>query len=139
MKISPIIACYTPENVVNGYVRPFITSNAWVAGIEDENPQLTLKWKEKQLVTKLILFFDTDYDHAMENVQMGHPERIIPFCVQQYQIVNEDGTILYETTDNYQTVNQIKLKEPVYTSKLTLQFKRSGTDIPVSLFEIVVQ
>ena len=38
--------------------------------------------------------FDTDFDHPMESVLMGHPERDMPFCIKRYRIT-ADGRALY--------------------------------------------
>jgi len=34
------------------------------------------------MINRIILNFDTDFDHPMESVQMGHPENRVPFCVK---------------------------------------------------------
>lgn len=45
--------------------------------------------------------FDPDYDHPMESVLMGHPERQMPFCVERYRVLDEAGTVLAACTNNH--------------------------------------
>ena len=96
MNITPALKCFTKENLINGFTRPYIKPNAWIASIEDEKPSVTLKWDEKQSIKSLTLYFDTDFDHPMESTQMGHPENVITFCIRNYKIKNENGEILID-------------------------------------------
>lgn len=136
MKINPPIEAFQAGNVVNGYIRPTTTPNAWVASLQDKEPVIELSWDAPQFISNIILYFDTDYDHAMESVQMGHPEDVMPFCVQQYQIVDKEGNVLYERTDNHQTINKIKLN--ITTDFLAIRLVHSNPDVPASLFQVVV-
>lgn len=139
LSITPALSAYSPANVVNGYIRPYLGTNAWAADETDGAPRLTFTWKEKQTIHRILLFFDTDYDHAMESVQMGHPERVMPFCVRGYQIRDDEGNLLYQTTDNYQTLNRIEFERPVLAGKIIIYFEPIASSIPVALFEIVIQ
>ncbi|MEL6805919.1 MAG: FAD-dependent oxidoreductase, partial [Bacteroidota bacterium] len=87
-KVSPAITMFGPENVNNGLTRPFVKPNAFVADPSLEKAKIDLFWEENQQVSELVLFFDTDFDHALESSLMGHPESEIPFCVKNYEILN---------------------------------------------------
>ncbi len=137
MEIAPALDVFDCPDVLNGYVRPFIRPNAWVAELDDRNPELTLEWKTPKTLHGLVLYFDTDYDHSMECVQMGHPENVIPFCVNRYSVTDGEGRLLYETSENYSTINRISFSVPVTTSVLRLKFEKAHENIPVSLFQIV--
>lgn len=39
---------------------------------------------------------DTDYDHSLESVQMGHPENVMPFCLRRYKLSDDKGTVFFE-------------------------------------------
>lgn len=138
MEISPAIDMFGPGNLLNGYVRPFIRPNAWVAAFDDMEPELVMEWNEPKTMHELMLYFDTDYDHSMECVQMGHPENVIPFCVNRYKVIDGNGILLYETSDNYQTINRISFAEPVTVRSLIFKFEKGHENIPVSLFQVVV-
>ncbi len=108
LKIEEGLKCFGPENIRNGVQRPTSQPNAWVADFADAAPALTLSWTEPQSISRVELFFDTDYDNPSENVLMVHPEDVSPFCVQT---VPADwmmrGKVLYEKSDNHQTRNVI--------------------------------
>ena len=69
---------------------------------------------------------------------MGHPESVMPFCAKSYKISDQNGTVLYETAANHQTINTIVLPESIKTNKLTIDFESLDSNIPVSLFEIFI-
>ncbi|MCI1648027.1 MAG: FAD-dependent oxidoreductase [Bacteroides sp.] len=139
MNITPAITDFNGVNVINGFTRPTVKPNAWVAALNDWKPELTFMWDEPQTVNQVILYFDTDFDHPMESVQMGHPENRMPFCIKNFKLLNENREILYETKDNYQTIRKISFVEPVKLHNLILQLEKSVDDIPCSLFQIVIR
>jgi hypothetical protein len=136
MNIQPAIEAFEPDNSINGFTRPTATANAWVAAKEDTRPELTLTWEKPQLIRCIHLYFDTDFDHALESVQMGHPENRIPFCIASYCIMNDKGDILYENRDNHQTINRIEFKSPVYTTALHIRTEHPSPDIPATIFQV---
>lgn len=136
-RIQPKLNVYSPKNINNGYLRPNWQANSWVADLSDESPVLTLSWPEKQTIKRIKLFFDTDYDHSMESVLMGHPERVIPYCVREYSIKDDNGTVLAHKINNYQTINEIILESPVQTTSLKFLFKKPMDHVPVAVFEIL--
>lgn len=134
--IDPPLDVFVPENVTNGVARPTNTSNAWSADIADTAPSLTLQWPQPQTISKIVLSFDTDYDHPMESVLMGHPEDAMPFCVKHYQILTDDGTIIAEYTDNHQSHNTITLDSPVTTRALHVKVLAVWGNVPAVLFAV---
>lgn len=134
--IEPAIADFGVDNLKNGYVRPWLHSNAWVADLDDITPSLQIEWKQSQSIKKITLFFDTDYDHAMESVQMGHHDSVMPFVVRDYAIYDADDALVCEVKGNYQTINEINMPEPLFTDKLTMKFKQNTSTSPVAVFQI---
>lgn len=139
MKIDPVIDVFGIENILEGNTRPTVSPKAWVASPDDDNPTITIGWKDKYNISKISLYFDTDFDHPMESVQMGHPENIVPFCVRSYQIYDDSEQLIYECTDNYETINHITLLQPVSTSKLTVRMKHPSVSIAASLFYLNIE
>ncbi len=135
--VSPPIELFDKEYINNGCVRPYLKSNAWAAGLTDLNPELRLSWGRPQMINKIRLFFDTDYDHPMESVQYGHPEDIIPFCVQDYSIYDKNENLLYEKTGNYQTINDVEFEPAIKCTELKIKPKHPSKDIPATMFEIL--
>jgi hypothetical protein len=138
VEINPPIDCFTVENIFNGWNRPVRQPNAWVAAPEDKDPSLTLTWKQPQTISRIDLFFDGDYDHPMETVLWGHPEREVPFCVKQYRVLDEAGNVLAEVKDNHQAQNIIRLEQPVTTSRLRIEGLTTDSEIPPAIFAIQI-
>ncbi|WP_276371401.1 FAD-dependent oxidoreductase [Chryseolinea sp. H1M3-3] len=136
VKINPPLDCFSPGNVINGVDRPVLAPNAWVADLHDDKPQLRLNWETKKTIRKIVLSFDTDFDHPMETVLMGHPESIMPFCVRSYRIIGDGNKILFEKNNNYQTRNIIEFDDPVITKQLIIQVDHPAEDIPASVFGV---
>ena len=88
MRINPPLELFNASNLVNGYGRPSNQPNAWVADFAHEQPVIRLTWDEQKTISQIELVFDTDYDHPMESVLMGHPERVMPFCVRNLAVLD---------------------------------------------------
>ncbi len=134
LEFSEPVELYSTELFRNAYKRPYITTNAWASAPDDRTPSLQLHWKHPERISRMILFFDTDFDHAMETVQMGHPESVMPQCVRNYRIFDGSGRMIYEKTGNYQAVNDIRLENPVATDTISIEF-----DSPATMFHIIVR
>ncbi len=89
LRLHTALSCFGAENVRNGLARPVNQPNAWVADLQDASPSLTLEWGSVQTIRTVVLKFDTDFDHPMESVLMGHPEHVMPFCIRDYTLYNE--------------------------------------------------
>lgn len=136
--ISPVLEIYNKDNLCNGFVRPYLGTNAWAANLNDEHPKITMKWVTVQSIKSIKLFFDTDYDHAMESSLYGHPESVMPFCVKHFKIKDQQGNVIFEEVDNHQTIVSILLPETINTNMLSIEFDSYKKNIPVSLFEIFI-
>lgn len=132
---SPL-AAFGPRHVTNGVARPTCQPNAWVAAFEDPSPTLTLRWAEPQTIARIELMFDPDYDHPMESVLMGHPERRMPFCVERYRVLDEGGAVVASCTENHQARNGIVLAAPITTRSLRIELTAPSTQVPAALFEV---
>jgi len=136
VSFDPPLAGFEPANVLAGPDRPTTQSNAWVAGLSDSRPVLTLSWDAPQMIRRVELSFDTDFDHAMESVQWGHADRAMPFCVKHYRLLDGEGRPLAEVADNHQTRNVIKLAEAAVTDRLTLEILESHGPVPAAVFRV---
>jgi hypothetical protein len=136
IKVANGLDTFRAANIRNGVDRPVSSPNAWVADWEDTAPQLQLEWDQPQQIGKIELFFDSDYDHPMESVLMSHPETVMPFCVRNYQVMDDKGKVIYSKKDNYQSRNTIVFDQPVNTTKLTLVVERPSGDVPAAVFAV---
>ena len=137
MTITPGLNCYTKQNIINGFTRPYLHPNAWIADFNDANPTLELTWDKPKSINSISLHFDTDFDHPMESSQMVHPEDIMPFCVQNYRIYN-NIELIYSNQANHQTINHIQFPNPVETSALRIEMEHPSELVPSALFEIFI-
>ncbi len=136
LKIMGGMNVFGVENLRNGIERPTTAPNAWVASLDDASPQLEINWDEPQTVKRIELLFDTDYDHPMETVLMTHPENVMPFCIQDYEILNEKEEVIHSTVGNHQTRNEIIFSRPLITEKLTIKLKHPSAHVPAALFAL---
>jgi len=136
VRIDPPIDVFRPEQVVNGLARPTCGPNAWVADPSDPAPALTLQWQRPQRIERIELTFDTDFDHPMESVFLGHPEAVMPFCVKRYRIRDAAGRLIAACDDNHQTRNRHVLRPAVETDRLTIELLETHGKTPASLFEV---
>ncbi|HEX7652005.1 MAG TPA: FAD-dependent oxidoreductase [Verrucomicrobiae bacterium] len=151
VRVDPPLDVFRVGNLINGIDRPTRQPNAWVAGFDQQQPALRLTWTTSQRIARLELCFDTDFDHPMESVLMGHPENVMPFCVRRVILVQpsqglagqSDGLagepsaqVLWELAENHQTRLCLRLPEPLVTDQLELRFEAPGDTIPVALFAI---
>jgi len=138
MDIQPALTGFSAENIINGYVRPYITSNAWVADLKDQNPTLSLVWDAEKTIRDITLFLDPDYDHPMENVNWDHKEYVVPFMLRNYKIVDDNENVVFEIKDNYQAINRIRFEKPVITKSLKVVCEHPSTQVPASIFQLIV-
>ena len=133
MQFDPPLTVFGAGNIALGPERPTSTVNGWVADLSDTSPSLRLQWQEVQTIQRVIVSLDTDFDHAMESVLMGHPETVIPFCALQIRIFDGSGRLLAECIDNHQTRCEFQL-DTVETNCLRIDFTPSHPRIPVCVF-----
>ena len=136
LRAEPGLNRFDVEQLKEGIYRPTTKVNAWVASLEDDYPELKISWDQVQEIRQIDLLFDTDYDHPMESVLMGHPEEVMPFCVRNYQICDDKGQVIYAKEGNYQTINSIELSAICSTKSLTIRFARHSARVPVALFAV---
>jgi hypothetical protein len=136
LTIDPPLAVFAPENIINGIARPTNQPNAWVADFGDPAPTITLAWNAPQTIARIELSFDTDFDHPMETVHWGHPERAMPFCVRHYRICDDAGKIVVEQTDNHQTRNTLVFETPITTTHLQIELVASHGAAPAALVDL---
>lgn len=137
LKIAPVIKAFEALQLRSFVFRPDgKVTNAWVAATADKNPSLKTEWDEPQQITSVIIWLDTDFDHPMESCLMGHPENKMPFCIQKYSITDDKGQVIYETSENHHSRNEISFGRTIETSSLTVQLYRKYDNVPASLFGI---
>jgi hypothetical protein len=135
MRIDPPLKMFGAENILNGWQRSTNQANAWVASQEDPSPSIHLAWDTPRKISELIIYFDGDFDHPMETVLWGHPERAVVFCVKRYEVLDDAGRVLASVEDNHQSVARHRWPEPVTTSRITVRVLETW-GAPAAIFEV---
>jgi hypothetical protein len=133
IRVEPPIRPFSARNLVNGVARPTVRPNAWVAAADDPSPSLNLCWAEARPIRRLELTFDTDYDHPLESVLRGHPEREIPFCIKRYRVSTADR-VLFEG-ENHSTRASLLLPDVVTTNTIRIDVLETR-GLPAAIFEM---
>ena len=134
--LSEPVKSFGKESLTSGSFRPSETSHAWLADINDPAPTVQLTWNQPIKAETLVLYFDADYDHPLESVQMGHPEEIVPFCVQSFQVFI-DGKLVFEKQENYQSRLEFTMPETTF-SELEIKLVQPSDQVPAAMFGVVV-
>lgn len=132
---SPPIRCYEPTMVTNGWSRPWCGANAWAPAAGDESPTLRFSWDQPQTLRTIELTFDTDFDHPMESVLLGHPERVMPGCVTRFELRTAEGKVIATVAEHHQTRWRMTLSEPLVTTGFELAILDRGP-APPAIFEV---
>ena len=156
LRIEPAIRAFGAENLTHGISRPTRSSNVWAADFTHEQPVVRLTWESPQTIAIIEIDFDTDFDHPLESVLMGHPERDMPFCVRDIKVMSavtphHDGPACHSSTailshtatrmiaeiiGNHQTRRIINLETAVTTDCLELHVLAPSTTVPAALFAV---
>jgi hypothetical protein len=132
---TPAIELFQPDNILNGWQRPVAQPNAWIADPADESPSLRLSWTSPQKIAEVHLYFDGDFEHSMESVLVGHPERAVVFGVKRYRLRDDQGRIIAEADDCHHARVVHRLSQPVETTQLTIEMLETW-GAPAAIFEV---
>ena len=136
IEVSPPLNAFGPENLTNGFSRPVRAANAWVADVADAQPSLTLNWERPVTISQIELCFDTDFDHPMESVIMGHPEQVMPFCVTACSVVDVEGRVVAIVSNNHHSQRTLKLSTAVTTTQLSIVIHSVAAQAPAAVFAV---
>jgi len=97
--VNNINNLYTPENVINGYNRPYILPNLWISDkITSEKPQyIDLRFNEEKTINEIVLFFNPNLNIERNNLRPGfwkEEDSYMPKeLVKEYKIytLDDDG------------------------------------------------
>ncbi len=136
MGFEPALDGFDVNNLHNGFTRPTTQANAWVADFNDTQPAITLTWAQKQTIARVELVFDPDWDHPMETVLWGHPERVSPYCVPAGELRDGSGQVLARFGEQHHARCELVLDQPVTTDRLTLHLTPPESGAPAALFAL---
>jgi len=86
MRIPDTLA-FSPSKVIDGYHRPFGGPHMWVAGADDPQPWIELRWLQPVPIREVHLTFNDDVNEDLINLHHHRtPFEIIPELVRDYRI-----------------------------------------------------
>jgi len=135
-RIEPPLDRFGTDQLTSGINRPSSQPNLWVADPGDPRPRLTCSWDRPQTIARIELVLDTDRDHPMESVLMGHPERVGPFCVRDFVVHDGEGRQLAHVQCNHRTRVTITLDPPATLSRLVIDAEHPGTTAPAAIVDL---
>jgi len=51
-------------------------------------------------------------------------------------VKDDNGNVIFEKTDNYQTLNSIKFEQPLTTNKITIEVAHPSDEVPAAIFSV---
>jgi hypothetical protein len=99
---------------------------------------VTLKWDKTVQIKRIVLFFDSDFDHPLESTLRVHPERVVPHTVRNYKIMDAEGKLIFEKEGNYQHINEVILETEIATGSIRICLEHPSVNVPAALFEVQV-
>jgi hypothetical protein len=136
IRIDPPIDRFGIDQLASGVNRPTAQPNLWVADPGDPRPTLTCTWPTPQPIGRIELVFDSDRDHPMESVLMGHPERVGPFCLREFRVRDESGRELARVHCNHLTRVTIPLEPPATVSTLVVEAEHPAGGAPAAIVDL---
>jgi hypothetical protein len=134
--LHPPLEAFSAVQISNGIDRPTHAVNAWVASLSDLKPTLTCKWASPRLISRVEIWFDSDYDHPMETVLLGHSENVSPFCVRRWILKDACGQVLGRCDDQHLSYATVTMAQPITTDSITLECLDTHGGAPVAVFAL---
>lgn len=122
LEFMPSLKVFGRANLKTRCFRPYRRPNGWIADSKDVMPEVVLRWEEEKVLSALTLYFDTDYDQALENIQMGHYDRVSPLCIEKYVVKDDRGDVLFRCEDNHQSIRNVRFDPPYRGKELHIEF-----------------
>lgn len=139
LRLDSPLEGFGSENLRVPVFRPVDSPNCWSADWDDASPWVELSWDGQHRISGLRLFFDPDYDQALESVQMGHHSNVSAHTVRRFRVEDAEGNVLAAVEGNHNAVCDLSFGEPVLTDRLVIRFERPGESTPVSVFGLLLR
>lgn len=136
LRVTPVPAPYSPDNVRRGTNRPDQWTNIWISDPAKGLPvSLTLAWERPQRFNTVQLTFDTD-----QNRRVTLPLFRYPDCVKDYRLeaqVQGHWQLLEEVKDNY-VRRRVHRLDRVSAAKLRITVMATNGAPSARLYEVRV-
>ena len=128
---------FGPENLQNGFTRPYKCSNIWHSACKKDQ-KIVLRWEKPQNISQIKLFFDSNLNRFCRSAETDYTDlfyRMVKDYTVSYKA--EDGSIrtLCEIRDNFQRVNELHF-DAIYTDEITISLLDTHGQPFFSIYEI---
>lgn len=126
--VMPLQNIYSADNLFNGYVRPYLHSNMWIAK-SDKNEWVKLESEKFNFVKEMHLFFDHEIENDIRN-------RIPLATVREYKVIlhTDEGVLEKIIRENYLRKNIISVNSNV--NKIEILFGKTYGYKYISMYGI---
>lgn len=140
---------YQPENIVNGYSRPYIHPNLWISG-KEKSPALFLKWDKEQTVEEIRLYWNIDLSKELtssraaewtDHHKFASRGEMPPQLVKSFEVYvqsEKEWRFLTSVEENWQRLSVLRLEQPVQATGLKFVFTSTYGAPSAEVFEIRV-
>jgi hypothetical protein len=137
---------YGPQNLYNGYTRPYGNANAWLSG-EEKEPSIGITLDRPQPIQSISFFFDCGLSEEMvssrvQDVDSHHNiylrSGVNPALVRDFDIhaiLDGESVLVKQVRGNYQRHVQVPL-ENIVTDALLVRFLRTYGAKNTTVYEI---
>ena len=126
--VMPKQNIYSEDNLFNGYLRPYLNPNIWIAK-SDKEEWVKLESKDYNFVKEMHLFFDHELENDIRN-------RMPVATVKDYKVIlyTDKGVREIEIKDNYLRKNVITVNDNV--NKIKILFNKTYGYKYISMYGI---
>ncbi|MCZ8523460.1 FAD-dependent oxidoreductase [Paenibacillus caseinilyticus] len=141
-RAHPETAAFTPEQAVNGYLRPYGQPHLWVSEPLDTAGEavLELAWPEAVQVIEVQLVFNDDVNEDLINLHHHRtPFEVIPELVRDYRIEafsSGSWEVLHREKDNRKRRRVHLLERPIAAERIRLVAERTNGSRGAEVVEI---
>lgn len=140
---------YSPEQLVNGYTRPYQHANLWCSA-EEKNPWVMLEWETSVAFQELRLYLDPDFSGEIpsscgqrwdESHKFALRSTMPPQLIKELTVdIFEDGQWkqLAEVSNNWQRMIVLGFDRKISARKLRITVNRTWGDARAHLYQISV-
>lgn len=131
---------YLPENVNNGYVRPYGLPNLWSTRFMNQPEWLQIDFEEKKCINQIRITLDDDVNEDLINLHHHYtPHAAMPELVKEFKIYfleNGEWIEAASKSDNRKRHLVFDFETPLLTDAFKVEFLNTNGSPFISVYEI---
>lgn len=139
-RIKDETRAFYPNNILNGYVRPYFGPNIWASRFKGKSEWIQLDFNKNQKIGQIRITFDDDVNEDLINLHHHYTESpVMPELVKDFKILILSDGIWKEATaifDNRKRHIIINFDKPIQTEAIKLELLNTNGSSYISVYEI---